>query len=740
MAEPSSTHTLHQVKVIKHLPLGLLVELENHQHGIIRVREIAWDENRRQQWRSLYPPGWSGHALPISGSEESQPEYSLRLAEDDPWDELPKTIDRNQTYEGTVTGVVSFGAFIELSSGLTGLLHKSQFPGWVKPTPIDLLWPGDRMRVTIIKIDPSERRISLGLPPLSPAPTPGHQPDKPARNLPNNGEIGISLDEFLNSSAPKKHILLVEDEPGQTAAVSNWLMRVGQHVDSTESAEKAIKYLETSRPDLALIDVGLPGMNGTDLAKIILERWPKVRVIIATDWARQESMAELLDDLRARGVEMYPKPLLPEDLIAMLRQETPTAEALPAVSTDPSHPGISLTGLPGIQTKSSIQKLLHQCRRHLGFEQAILFEFDPIHRATTLLERSGDALLNKSALPSLVYSPVRDVAEDGDTLIMPEIGPHEKDRFHYLLELNPETQSCIGIPISAEMQNNFALFLLGSNARQISKEQSIYAEAIAQSIGTLLEQENFREKSNLIQRVALIGHLTSAMVHEINNLVGPLASRLDTLEDNLEKLEKNPNQAEMQERKNTLLVSALNETREIILRIINTTRMFGRIVSKSRHEILRVDQIIEETIRLLKDSSDRAHVRVFFDPPEQMLIIRNQASAFEQVLLNLMLNAVQQINEIRPENGGWMQVRIDKRILSERDGFFRILIEDNGPGIHARLWEKIFEAGYTTRREGSGIGLYISRNLVQEMGGRIYVKESCVLGGTTFALEIPAQL
>ena len=71
---------------------------------------------------------------------------------------------------------------------------------------------------------------------------------------------------------------------------------------------------------------------------------------------------------------------------------------------------------------------------------------------------------------------------------------------------------------------------------------------------------------------------------------------------------------------------------------------------------------------------------------------------------------------------------------------FQILFRDNGPGIHAGLWNRIFEAGYTTRADGSGIGLYISWNLMEEMGGRIYVKESHILSGTTFCLEIPYHL
>jgi|GEM_PF-1115046 len=770
------------VRVIKHLPLGLLVETDKHQYGespgaqrsgeapgaqrsgVVRVREISWDENKRLNWRSLYPPGWSGWAVLTGDRQGQNPEYSLRLAESDPWDNLPETFDKNQVYEGIVTGVVSYGAFIELASGLTGLLHKSQLPAWVNTPPIDLFWPGDRVRVAIRQVEREARRLSLGLPPLSPPPDEGKLPKKAARGLGGGprseaeregGNYVAMLDEFLNSGAPRQHILLVEDEPEQQKAARNWLTHVGQRVDTAENAEKALSLLEISRPNLALIDVGLPGMSGTDLAGRILETWPGVRVVIATDWARQESLAGILDTLRGRGVELYPKPLLPEDLIAMLRQGNSPAGNLPAVSTSSppenagrattassgdSRPGISLADPPAGQSKNSIHGLLRQARRHLGFEQAILFEFDPIHRATSIRDRSGEGVIEKNALASLVYSPVRDVAEDGETVVVPEIEARDRDRFRYLLELNPTLQSCIGVPVRAETQSNFALLLLGKHPRPISKEQRIYAEAMAQSIGALLEQQSFNEKSILIQRTALIGHLTRAMTHEINNLVGPLAARLDNLQTNLAKLDRHPNPAEVRQRRDTLLDGAFNDTRHIIQRIINTTRMFGRITAKSKHEILRVDEIIRETIHLLRDTSDRAHVQVVFNPPEQMLVIRSQAAAFEQILLNIMLNAIQQIAETRPGSGGWAQVRIDKQVNPVEAGFFRILVEDNGPGIHARLWGKVFEAGYTTRHDGSGIGLYISRNLVEEMGGRIFITESSILGGTTFALEIPLQL
>lgn len=112
----------------------------------------------------------------------------------------------------------------------------------------------------------------------------------------------------------------------------------------------------------------------------------------------------------------------------------------------------------------------------------------------------------------------------------------------------------------------------------------------------------------------------------------------------------------------------------------------------------------------------------------------------EQIILNVILNAIQQIAELRPNIGGWIKINTEIVNVTKDDMKCRIYIEDNGPGIHAKLWEKVFEAGYTTRREGSGIGLYISRNLMQDIGGEIIITQSRILSGSTFMLEFPVHL
>jgi signal transduction histidine kinase len=153
-----------------------------------------------------------------------------------------------------------------------------------------------------------------------------------------------------------------------------------------------------------------------------------------------------------------------------------------------------------------------------------------------------------------------------------------------------------------------------------------------------------------------------------------------------------------------------------------------------------VDEIVEETLLLLRDISERSNVITHFARPPEMLIARAPSAVLEQIILNVTLNAIQQIVEFRPGVRGWVNLHLEILDKTQDGKRCRLLVEDNGPGIHARLWEKVFEAGYSTRREGSGIGLYISRNLMRELGGEISISKSHIMSGSTFVLEFPVHL
>jgi len=153
--------------VISHQPFGLLVELENKEKGMIRIRETSWDANERARWKQHFPLGARLKALIIKQQEGRYVELSARLAEDDPWERIGENFHEGQVVNGTVTGVKHYGAFVEIRPGLTGLLHRSRLPAWCKTNVLDLFWPGDMVKVQILKIDHKQKQISLASAPVT---------------------------------------------------------------------------------------------------------------------------------------------------------------------------------------------------------------------------------------------------------------------------------------------------------------------------------------------------------------------------------------------------------------------------------------------------------------------------------------------------------------------------------------------------------------------------------------------
>ena len=220
-------------------------------------------------------------------------------------------------------------------------------------------------------------------------------------------------------------------------------------------------------------------------------------------------------------------------------------------------------------------------------------------------------------------------------------------------------------------------------------------------------------------------------------MMGPLASRLGLLKKKLDNLKKSGATKE----KAASLTNKLGEIQGPIQKIVANMNMLGRIITNDTYEIIRVDEIVNETLNLLKDTADREHIILSFNPPEKLLVVRSQPAALQQILLNLLLNAIQQTSEFRSRHGSLVHVSFRTVAPSTEENLLRILIEDNGPGIHTSLWDTVFELGYSTRQDGSGIGLYISRSLAEEkLGGRLFIYESHILGGTTMALEIPHRV
>ncbi len=230
-------------------------------------------------------------------------------------------------------------------------------------------------------------------------------------------------------------------------------------------------------------------------------------------------------------------------------------------------------------------------------------------------------------------------------------------------------------------------------------------------------------------------------MHEINHQLSPISFVIGDLEDQCNRLDHH-NYDSVMEVKADLHTSrdSLHNLSSAVRNLISTARMFHQMTVKSAEQIVKLDTAADEVVRLLRDQADRSRVILEVIPLEQVLFTRVHAAQIQQILLNVILNAIQQVALARSKQGGQVRVRFGQKTQGTAT-LLQVYVDDDGPGIHRRLWEKIFDLGFTTRQnEGSGLGLYISRSLVEAIGGRIYVAESCLLWGTTFVIELPSRL
>ena len=728
--------------VTHHLPYGLRVQLKDGRKGIIRVREISWEPGERLKWQELYPLQKHGQAVILKEANVDQVELSLRLANNDPWTAFTENFRRGMTVKGVVTGVVKYGAFVQIVEGITGLLHETHLPTYVKPNPLELFWPGDHVRVRIDEIDRNKRRVSLALATLPvsiPAWQPASAPGSP-QTVQQPEQVSFHrLDHYMQTDTPRKSYLVIDDDPNQASLLSTWLEKIGQRVVTAPDGRTGMEILERERPDYALVDLMLPDTRGTMIIHEILERWPEVVCVLVTDWSHADEFTQEYEDLHARGVEQWLKPLIPDDLIDwLLKQENEDEEKAPLETLQPFQARLP-TWINQQNFTEALSRILEQIQLQTGFDACYLFMLDPITRLVETVHHVGGTAPDRNALSSLGFSPVRDVSEDGDLVILERMSDHHLPRFHYLYEFLPFS-ACLGCQVPAAVPSRYGLFLFDSQPRPIPLELQAYVKGAALAIGALLEKRAFQEQAVLLHQTALLGHLTRGLVHEINHHLGPLLHNKDSLKRDLTGIQENLQAPIELEKKIHAANQHLAELAVSLDSIINTTHQFGNILMKPRSEVIRVDELIQRAINLVRIPSFRSKVPVQFTPPDEMILIRSQSTSLEQVLINLLLNSIQQIDECYPGRGGWVKVTVEIQKITPEYRILRILVEDNGPGIHLRQWETIFEPGVTTRSEGSGMGLYISRSLVESIGGKIFVFESFIHGGSIFTLELPWQL
>jgi signal transduction histidine kinase len=253
---------------------------------------------------------------------------------------------------------------------------------------------------------------------------------------------------------------------------------------------------------------------------------------------------------------------------------------------------------------------------------------------------------------------------------------------------------------------------------QSNMDQDFAPGASLGALLTLHDLESVRELESeleLSRRLAAIGRLTSGVGHEVKNPINAIVVHLELLRNKL----SGPDARAMRH------LEIIESEIQRLDRVVQTLVDFSRPVElQLKEQDLR--RIVSGVLMLASAELETHDVRVSSHMPERPLIAKVDADLIKQAILNVVLNGAQAMPQ-----GGELHVT-----LREEGRMASIEIADSGTGIPDDIRAKIFDLYFTTRKDGSGIGLAMTYRIIQLHSGSIDVQSKQNIG-STFTLKLP---
>jgi signal transduction histidine kinase/PAS domain-containing protein len=297
-------------------------------------------------------------------------------------------------------------------------------------------------------------------------------------------------------------------------------------------------------------------------------------------------------------------------------------------------------------------------------------------------------------------------------------------------------RACWSTPIlahSGKALGSFAMYY--REPRSPSPAENRALEMVTHLAGIAIERKLAREERERlrqaqadlahINRVTTMGELTASLAHEIKQ---PIAAAVTDARTCLRWLGRDdPNVSEARETASRV-VTDVTRAADIISRI---SLLFKKGVLQ--HELVDVNELIREMIVLLRSEAARYSISIHSSLADDLPQIMADRVQLQQVFMNLMLNGIEAMKDMG--TAGELIIR------SQRDdnGHLLISVGDTGAGLQPEQVEQVFNAFYTTKAQGTGMGLSISRSIIESHGGRLWASPNPGRGAT-FQFTLPIEV
>jgi PAS domain S-box-containing protein len=232
------------------------------------------------------------------------------------------------------------------------------------------------------------------------------------------------------------------------------------------------------------------------------------------------------------------------------------------------------------------------------------------------------------------------------------------------------------------------------------------------------EFESLAKQAQLSNRLATIGQIAAGTAHEIRN---PLTSIRGFLQVIGHKLKENGQQEE--QAYIDLMLKEINRINKLVSEFLVLSK--PRLVARQTKTIALSD-VIDEILPIVQGEATLHNIELQFSQEvEESLLIKADSELVKQIFLNLCKNAIEAM-----VTNGTLSIEVSKD-----DHYAVVRIKDTGPGIPSCRMEQIFDPFYTTKENGTGLGLPICRQILRELKGKMEVDSN--EHGTTFAILLP---
>lgn len=235
-------------------------------------------------------------------------------------------------------------------------------------------------------------------------------------------------------------------------------------------------------------------------------------------------------------------------------------------------------------------------------------------------------------------------------------------------------------------------------AAEFKRQNNMYKLVSIQNIQQELDEKEMEAWQGLI----------SVLTHEIMNSITPVSSLSQTLEN---LLDNGPDDGNLEDIKSG--ISAIKRRSSGLIEFVNNYRSLTRIPVPD-FSIIRVESLFQQVQRLLENKFAENNISFSYSIDPKSLELTADAKMIEQVLINLLLNSIEALRDTPTPV-------ISLRAVMGNKGQIIIHIKDNGQGIQESTMERIFIPFFTTKPNGSGIGLSLARQIMRQHKGNITV-------------------